>query len=369
MAPPSTRAPCACAPLELTPKQAAAHEATAMQLVDQTIHAYQEYVHIGGRTLDAVQWKPLKASDRMAIYRQRPTAAAEPKAKPKEATPSPPPQPLVCAVGTIDDMLYGVMGDSAEALHLRATYRNDPMELVDAAVLATIAAPTARDPFHFVGICWELRRRSRPAALAAFSRRDFERVYLTAHGVTKIKSKPGNYLPGATAHTPNATAVGERIGYFVVHAVDDVARRAAQDATNAHPFRRGRGPATTTSSAPSTLSLCFLVRELGHGQLDVFVRGTLDRQSNVAVALVLDSVLHGVERFVECAYAKKLQLQVVKAASKTKSTAAVTEACSQCHKPPSRKLKCFPCACCNKVSRPPGRRRTLLDTARCSLVY
>jgi hypothetical protein len=142
--------------------------------------------------------------------------------------------PLMMLVGKIhgnlDDIMYGVMSPTTEAMKLQSSYMKDGLS--DGAVLASVLRPSRSDPFRELSIKWAVKRH----ALPLLRTRDL--VYMESIGFTTMPS-------------------GERVGYRVKHSVD---------LPGAHEL-------SDLNIVRASLSLCYIYRQRTDNVVDVFMKG------------------------------------------------------------------------------------------------
>ncbi|GMG16717.1 unnamed protein product [Phytophthora fragariaefolia] len=181
--------------------------------------------------------------------------------------------------GNLNDVMYGLAATDSLELQLRSRYMEDS-ELLDAAMINCIQAPTAVDTFQFVGLQWTLRGESTRTKSSSRRPRDF--VLLVASGVVRHK------VPGA--------AEAQEIGYYLSQSVE------VQDCGELEELGFTRG----------WLSTCSLfTRAQGESaQMDVFSRGSVDfkgkMQDYQATNMITTLLLAGVAEAATCGQSKKL---------------------------------------------------------------
>ncbi|GMF61833.1 unnamed protein product [Phytophthora fragariaefolia] len=157
--------------------------------------------------------------------------------------------------GTLDDSMFGAFAATDHAWKWRSSHMNDRLD--DARILGTIRGPTRQDPFRFLGIKWFVKEH--PAVLTGIlQRRDF--LILEATGLTQDSK-------------------GEKVGYFLMHSVT---LRAAPELTEMNIIR-------------GELSFCFILRQSGHGKVNLYCRGFTDPRGNmmerVSVAIAAEALI------------------------------------------------------------------------------
>ncbi|KAI9982268.1 hypothetical protein PInf_008175 [Phytophthora infestans] len=156
-------------------------------------------------------------------------------------------------VGTLDDVMYGLLATDATSTFIRASYTNE--KLLDSELLHCIQSPTPTKPFQFSGVKWHVLELTKVA-----SKRDF--VFVEVSGVV---------------NRPN----GERVGYHIMHSVD----------------LPGLGELSEKYQLPENT-------------IDVFMKGLVDPSgympSAVAVASTASALLK-LGQAIECSQSKKLE--------------------------------------------------------------
>ncbi|EEY53036.1 uncharacterized protein PITG_20096 [Phytophthora infestans T30-4] len=226
------------------------------------------------------RWKTVKTRDNLTIFKERDppkiftgTSFDTPEHQRLAEDEWQLPKLLVgvgSIVGSLDDVMYGVVTPDAESMLLKAAIVRS--SLIDGAVLAQIDGPTPDEPYRFLGVKWFVK--GPPATLRGFVQpRDV--VFVESTG-TFTRSN------------------GERIGYQLLHPVD-------LDGYGALPERsltRGR------------ISMCTIFKETGDGkQVEVYVRGYVEQHGKLLDSLALKAASTGFLsswNAVECSHVKKL---------------------------------------------------------------
>ncbi|KAE9334892.1 hypothetical protein PF008_g13747 [Phytophthora fragariae] len=163
---------------------------------------------------------------------------------------------LHCTVdGSLDDSMFGAFAATDQAWKWRSSHVNDRLD--DARILASIRGPSRKDPFRFLGIKWFAKEH--PAVLTGIlQRRDF--LIMEATGLTQDFK-------------------GEKVGYFLMHSV---ALRAAPELSEMKIIR-------------GELSFCFILRQSGHGKVELYCRGFTDPRGDmmerVSVAIAAEALI------------------------------------------------------------------------------
>ncbi|EEY68469.1 uncharacterized protein PITG_04926 [Phytophthora infestans T30-4] len=228
------------------------------------------------------RWKTVKTRDNLTIFKERDpqkiftgTSFDTPEHQRLAEDEWQLPKLLVgvgSIVGSLDDVMYGVVTPDAESMLLKAAIVRS--SLIDGAVLAQIDGPTPDEPYRFLGVKWFVKVKGPPATLRGFVQpRDV--VFVESTG-TFTRSN------------------GERIGYQLLHSVD-------LDGYGALPERsltRGR------------ISSCTIFKETRDGkQVEVYVRGYVEQHGKLLDSLALKAASTGFLsswNAVECSHVKKL---------------------------------------------------------------
>ncbi|KAF4042358.1 hypothetical protein GN244_ATG05373 [Phytophthora infestans] len=170
-------------------------------------------------------------------------------------------------VGTLDDVMYGLLATDATSTFIRASYTNE--KLLDSELLHCIQSPTPTKPFQFSGVKWHVLELTKVA-----SKRDF--VFVEVSGVV---------------NRPN----GERVGYHIMHSVD---LPGLGELSEKYQVLRAH------------VVSCHLFRQLPENTIDVFMKGLVDPSgympSAVAVASTASALLK-LGQAIECSQSKKLE--------------------------------------------------------------
>ncbi|CAI5721763.1 unnamed protein product [Peronospora destructor] len=165
-------------------------------------------------------WKELRRKDGMRIYRER---------SQHNGLPSTPSLLLLGTVeGTLDDVMYGTVATTDEAIRIKSTCIQDGV--INSKVLHELVRPTVEDPFHHISVKWRLYN----------NQRDY--VSLDTTGI---------------AHTVKR----ERIGYNISHSVAFAQIPGMEDT---HGIERGN------------MSVCSLYLQKTPTTVECYVRGFFD---------------------------------------------------------------------------------------------
>ncbi|TYZ60026.1 hypothetical protein PybrP1_006601 [[Pythium] brassicae (nom. inval.)] len=156
----------------VTKELAARLQAEAEGLVQHHMRAYEAHVYQLRREelRDPALWARVQSSKRggFSVYRRvrlrrkQSLLSSSSSGGGRDALPT---QLLGVgfAVGTVEDMLFGASALSTAAVKIQSLYTQDPV--VDAAVLATLQAPSAGDPLRSVTLKWVMKKPKMYGAL------------------------------------------------------------------------------------------------------------------------------------------------------------------------------------------------------------
>ncbi|POM63953.1 Hypothetical protein PHPALM_20587 [Phytophthora palmivora] len=181
------------------------------------------------------RWKAVKTRENLAVFKERDppkiftgTSFDTPEHQRLAEDEWQMPKLLVgvgSIVGSLDDVMYGVVTPDAEAMLLKAAIVRS--SLVDGAVLAQIDGPTPEEPYRFLGVKWLVK--GPPTTLRSFVQpRDL--VVVESTGI--LKHANGDRIGYQLLHSE--TPGGDRVdvyvrGYVEQHGklLDSVALKAA----------------------------------------------------------------------------------------------------------------------------------------------
>ncbi|POM63452.1 Hypothetical protein PHPALM_21140 [Phytophthora palmivora] len=204
---------------------------------------------------DSHQWKELRHKDNIRIYRRR---------NRHNGLPTTPSLLLLGTVpGTLDDVMYGAVTTTDEAIRIKSRCIQDGV--VDCKVLHELVQPSLDNPFHHVSVKWRLYN----------NQRDY--VSLDTSGI---------------AHTVKH----ERIGYNISHSVAFAQIPGMEDT---HGIERGN------------MSVCSLYLQKTPTTVECYVRGFFDfnTQNEMVNNMSLQAIATQWTCFTrkrECALMKKL---------------------------------------------------------------
>ncbi|KAE9343868.1 hypothetical protein PR003_g8762 [Phytophthora rubi] len=285
---PLSRAPFGAYP-SLSAAQAEQIKLMVQQTLAETLAEYEAHQHKQRRLLPRSHYKTVKKVENLVCYRQRsgvtpeqapvsrpssvhtnsasrtsPTAvyasASDSDAIPKLVT-------VGTMVGTLDDVMLGLLATDATSTFIRASYTNE--ELLDAELLHCIESPTPEKPFQFCGVKWHVVELTKIT-----SNRDF--VFVEASGVID---------------RPN----GERVGYHIMHSVD---LPGLGELLEKYQVLRAR------------VMSCHLFRQLQNNTVDVYMKGLVDPRGHMPAAVAIASTVSALLKLgqaVECSHSKKLE--------------------------------------------------------------
>jgi hypothetical protein len=253
------------------------------RMLQHTVAELDRHTHVNGGVVDASRWKAVGSKDDLHVFREREAGATSAAlafaldkvdALPPGSTVAPltPPgmQMTGYTRGKVENAMDAVVTKSQEDLALVLSFMHHE-DIVDCAVLHTIAAPAETDPFHFLGIKYFVRKA--PVA-----------------GTRLIKHRDSVYLE-FTGYTE--TTRGERLGFHLLHSVE----------LAEFP------PLTARNSVRTLHSVRYLYRQQSEDVVEVFMQGNVD-VSGMAVkplaSAYTNDALFGLATLVACAEAKRL---------------------------------------------------------------
>lgn len=232
----------------------------------------QEFLEKHKAVVDRQVWKKLKQHKDVSVYKQ---ATGDGVSCASETTGSIggsrlPTMLMVGSMpGLLDDVMYGISANSANAMRIKATYVND--QYVDCLVLAELTKPSLEDPFRSLQLKWIAKDSS---GLAKPFVRPRDVVYLEHTGVM-------------------TTAAGERVGYQIHKSVEVTGVRELADLgiVRAHSAN------------------CALFRQSKKNTIEVFVTSSVDplgKLSSSYAESILATTLLSVCDLTYCADMRKL---------------------------------------------------------------
>ncbi|KAI9919293.1 hypothetical protein PsorP6_017777 [Peronosclerospora sorghi] len=260
---------------DLTPPELAMsdHDGDLLRDLAETlaVHNIQQYntlLKTKDGFADHSRWKELRRKDGIRIYRERSR---------HDGLPSTPSLLLLGTVeGKLDDIMYGAVATTDEAIRIRSTCIQDGV--IDSKVLHELVRPTVDDPFHHVSVKWRLYN----------NQRDY--VSLDTSGI---------------AHTVKR----ERIGYNISHSVAFAQIPGMEDT---HGIERGN------------MSVCSLYLQKTPTTVECYVRGFFDfhTQNDMVNTMSLQAIATQWACFTRkrgCALMKKLVWRIRKRSGCTTS--------------------------------------------------
>ncbi|OWZ06348.1 hypothetical protein PHMEG_00021405, partial [Phytophthora megakarya] len=123
----------------------------AETLAVHNIQQYSTLLKTRDGLADTHHWKELRHKDNIRIYRGRSR---------HDNLPTTPSLLLLGTIqGTLDDVMYGAMASTEEAIRIKSRCIQDGV--VDCKVLHELVQPTLDNPFHHVSVKWRLYNNQR----------------------------------------------------------------------------------------------------------------------------------------------------------------------------------------------------------------
>ncbi|KAL3673144.1 hypothetical protein V7S43_002439 [Phytophthora oleae] len=300
----------------VTPDQSRRFERQVQQLLHETVREFDTHVSLCESSKnplhDKWQWKPLKTHEGLSVFKERqpthselnplPTRTTKTSADSTSSTTDKPTAAVAMAAytpemamvmsnatapgcssvastlvtghvdGSLSGVLYGLLAVDTAELQLRLRYMADT-EMLDSTMLSCIQAPTATDPFQFVGLQWVVRGEASRVKASGKRPRDF--VLLVASGVLQHKT--------------------QEIGYYLCQSVE------LQECGELESQGLTRG----------WLSTCSLFTQVkDSSQVNVFSRGFADFKGKLqdyqATNMMMTLMLNAVAEAATCGQSKKL---------------------------------------------------------------
>ncbi|TMW61406.1 hypothetical protein Poli38472_012597 [Pythium oligandrum] len=351
--------------LSLTPAEQHAVENEAAALLTQTLQIEHDFF-VNDGVVDEQHWKHLKSSDNFSIYKERYTAteSSQDDSTSWKSSDSFGPNmrsasidsddilsnkknarvPLIVSTGhvegSVEDVVFGFAAPDSQSWRFRSAYTKD--QFADSKILATIHEPSEERPFNYLCIKWFVTMF--PAILQIFvDPRDS--LIIEACGV-KVDEH------------------GQRYGYHIIHSYEHPAIVSME----------------ASGICRSSVSMCFIIREVRPGKVHVFSRGFVDPKGdmspNVVVMFASKAVLT-TAKTVEVSFAKKLvwlmaeqerERQDSRRRGRVDSSEMIdSEACVSCGKTPGfLNAKLATCRLCREkfCSKCTSQHRVVVDVTR-----
>ncbi|KAE8972823.1 hypothetical protein PF005_g20495 [Phytophthora fragariae] len=257
--------------LKLMPSDTDNLDEIAGCMLEDNIQRYEDFL-AKNKKIDMEQWKVLKTKENSTVYtaRHHDVYRTGSPSHPHHGHQSQPGLPsllnLGTTVGSLEDMMFGVVNPTLEIMRIKASYVDD---LSGAAVLANVEDPSVEDPFRSLVVKW--MELDIPLHTTSFvNNRDY--VYVEATGMANLST-------------------GERVGYHVLHSVNF-------PQTHALPGR-----------VRANMSICGIFRQIRPNAIEVFVTGVMDPGGDMIRILVVPSiaaVFLSTLKYVHCGQMKKL---------------------------------------------------------------
>ncbi|GMF42644.1 unnamed protein product [Phytophthora fragariaefolia] len=286
---PLSRAPFGAYP-PLSEAQTEQIELIVQQTLAETLVESETHQQKQRRLLPRSQYKVVKKVENLICYRQRSGVTAEQRAMASRPSPgrtnvssrtspsayigdidaagrTPKLVTVGTMVGTLEDVMHGLLAPDATSTFIRASYTNE--ELLDSELLHCIKSPTLEKPFQFCGVKWHVLELTKIT-----SKRDF--VFVEASGVIE---------------RPN----GERVGYYIMHSVD---LPGLSELSENYQVLRAR------------VVSCHLFRQLPNNVVDVYMKALVDPSGHMPATVAIASTVGALLKFgkaIECSHSKKLE--------------------------------------------------------------
>ncbi|GMF45495.1 unnamed protein product [Phytophthora fragariaefolia] len=285
--------------LKLTPSGTDNLHEIAGSILEANIQRYENFLTKEQKKIDMDHWKVLKTKENSTVYSARHHdvyRTGSPAHQHHHSTSGLPSLlSLGTTVGSLEDMMFGVVNPTLEIMRIKASYVDD---LSGAAVLANLEESSVEDPFHSLVVKWmELDIPLHTTSLV--NNRDY--VYVEATGMVNLST-------------------GERVGYHVLHSVNF-------PQTHELPGR-----------VRASMSICGIFRQIRPNAIEVFVTGVMDPGGDMIRVLVVPSiaaVFLSTLKYVHCGQMKKLAWMLEKkyAEAKELGTPNREHICVTCSNP------------------------------------
>lgn len=162
------------APVRLSSDETAQLRVVETKLLEAYTARYEECAIERNGAVDSSVWSFVRQRDGVRVYKRRRRSARQQlrgrRDDPQlEHSELPGILVLGSVAGTVDDVLYGLAWRSSAERRARAHFTGDGV--ADAAVLHTLAAPSALEPFRSLRVEWTLKKA--PTASLLVKDRDF----------------------------------------------------------------------------------------------------------------------------------------------------------------------------------------------------
>ncbi|TMW59179.1 hypothetical protein Poli38472_007324 [Pythium oligandrum] len=269
------------APLRLYPDQCREYKALVQNLLLETLQEYQGFVQHQHRQLSKTHWKEIKHRESLYVYRERVDPKDDVAMAAREAYSWSLPKLLTIGsmVGSLDDVMYGLVTPDNNAAKIRTSYMQD--ELLDQEILFAIEGPQSEDPFRFLGLKWSVRSYATALNPMASPR---DSVYIEATGLHTLIN-------------------GETVGYQVTSSVD------IPQCGELKPLGIVR----------TRIASCSLFKQLGNGTVDVYMMSLVEPSGQLLDSSTLANSANSMLNCwtsVWCAQNKKLAWLAADAAEK-----------------------------------------------------
>lgn len=261
-----------------------AEEFTAARVHD-TLRRFAAHHAVRQGVVDRKKWRLAKGGGRhnpIACYRRADGSSSARGAAGKDPKTQAELLAVGVVVGSVEDLLHGVVNLSPEAMQIESAMTQ--RDLLDGRVLGVVRAPSVRAPFRSLSLKWALRNHEELSR-----HRDY--VFLEATGLVDAAALV------ALDFGPQGNGAGDDdvvVGYHLVHSL--LVPGAPQLSADMQIVR-------------GAVSYCFLFRQRGDHDVELFFRGYVHPQGGVrdakAFQLAVETALATPHR-VECGLMKKL---------------------------------------------------------------
>lgn len=285
-------------PLNLSVQDEHALAQLAEGVVTETLADYEQVFLRDNGVMDPARWKMLKRAENLGVYQER-RLIDKRNRDPSLSRNAAQPVWFGTIESDLDDIMYGVVNQTAEMAKIKSTYVVD--YVADFSLLASVVQATPEHPFQGLQVKWAANCGT-PIMSRVIRPRDF--VYLEATGITPSSS-------------------GERIGYHVIHSIE------IPGAPELHDRKIVR----------ANNSLYHVFRQKAPGVVEVFVKACIDvlgdMPSSMATYATVEAVA-SVKMVAVCSQLKKLNYLLSKSSAartrKHRATSGEDPDCSVCLK-------------------------------------